>query len=76
MQPSNCLKIHPVAVFFLLMELDLTHSLGFLKQAGGSQLLTSGPFAMECYLDKVTTVWHPALSDTLPLHASLWAVLV
>ena len=70
-QPNDCCKIHPITVFFLLMEQDLIHPFGFLKQAGGSQLLTSGPFSMECNLNEVTTVWHPALSDTIPLHASL-----
>ena len=37
---NNCLKIHPVAVFFLLTDLALLHTLGFLKQ-GGSPHLTS-----------------------------------
>ena len=45
-QPSNCLKIHPIAVFFLVTELALVHPLGFLKQVGGSQLLALGPFAV------------------------------
>ena len=38
----------------------------FLKQVGGSHLLTSGPFAVEYHLNEVTAVWHPALSDILP----------
>ena len=74
--PSNCLKIHPLAVFLLLNMLDLLHSLGFLKQAGSSQLLALGSFAVECHLDEVTTVLHPALSDTLLQPSSSWAVVV
>ena len=74
--PSNCLKIHPIAVFLLLNMLDLLHSLGFLKQAGSSQLLALGSFAVECHLDEVTTVLHPALSDTLLQPSSSWAVVV
>ena len=45
------MKIHPVAVFLLLTVLDLVHPLGFLKEAGGMQLLAVGPFAMECHLN-------------------------
>ena len=48
----------------------------FLKQASGLQLLTSGPFAVECHLIEVTKVWHPELSDTLLQPASSWAVPV
>ena len=73
-QPSNCLKIHPIAVFFILTELALLLPLGFQKQAGGSQLLALGSFAVECHLNEVTTVWHPALSDTLPQPALSWLV--
>ena len=74
--PSNCLKIHSIAVFLLLPELALLHPLGFLKQAGGSQLLAVGSFAVECHLDEVTTVLQPALSDTLPQPASSRVVVV
>ena len=28
---KNCLKIHPIAVFFILTELALLHPLGFQK---------------------------------------------
>ena len=62
--PYNCLKIHPIAVFSLLTAQGLLHPLAFLKQAGSSQLLATGPFAVECHLDYVTTVWHPAFSDS------------
>ena len=74
--PSNCLKIHLIAVFLLLNMLDLLHPLGFLKQVGSSQLLALGSFAVECHLDEVTTVLHPALSDTLLQPSSSWAVVV
>ena len=46
-QPSSCLKIHAIAVFFLLTELALLHPLGFLKQTGSSKLLAWGPFVLE-----------------------------
>ena len=62
--PCNCLKIHPIAVFLLLLELALLHPLGFLKQVAGSQFLTLGPFAVECHLDEVTAALHPALRHT------------
>lgn len=52
-QPSNCLKVHPVAVFSLLIALTLLQPLRFLKQAGGSQLLAAGPFAVEYHFDSV-----------------------
>ena len=52
-QPSNCLKIHPVAVFFLLTELALLHPLGFLKQVGSSKLLAWGPL----YWNVTLTRW-------------------
>ena len=48
---SNCLKIHPIAVFSLLTTLALVHPLGFLKEASILQLLTTGPFAVECSLN-------------------------
>ena len=50
-QPSNCLIIHPIAIFSFLTVLALVHPLGYLKEAVGSQLLTVGPFAVECHLD-------------------------
>ena len=37
--PSNCMKIHPIAVFLLLTALALVHPLGFLKEACDTQLL-------------------------------------
>ena len=43
-RPSNCLKIHPIAVFSLLTALRLVHPLGFLKEAGGLQLITACHF--------------------------------
>ena len=52
-QPSNCLKVHPVAVFSLLITLTLLQPLRFLKQEGGSQLLAAGPFAVEYHFDSV-----------------------
>ena len=71
--PSNCLKIHPIAVFFLLTGLALLPPLGFLRQGGGLQLLPGGPFEVQGALDQVTTVWNRALSDTHPEPASSWA---
>ena len=62
--PGNCLKIHTITVFSLLTGLGLLHPLAFLKQAGSLQLLATGPFAVECHLDYMTTVWHPAFSDS------------
>ena len=35
-QPSNCLKINPIAIFLLLTALALLHPLGFLKPLVGS----------------------------------------
>ena len=74
--PSNCLIIHPIAVFLLLTVLDLVYSLEFLKDVGRSQPLDVGPFAVESHLDLVTTEWYPALSEPLPQPASSWAVMV
>lgn len=34
--PSNCLRIHPITAFLLLIEVALLHSLQFLKQAARS----------------------------------------
>ena len=50
-RPSNCLKMHSIAVFLLLTALALLHTLGFLKQAGGSQIPAVGPFAVKLHLD-------------------------
>ena len=72
--PGNCLKIHTIAVFSLLTGLGLLHPLAFLKQAGSSQLLAMGPFAVECHLDYVTPVWDPAFSDSHVQPTSAWAV--
>ena len=74
-QPSNCLNIHQIALFFLLTELALLPTLGFLKQRGGPQLFTWDPFEVQGHLNKVTRVWHLVLSDTLWQSASSWAVL-
>ena len=38
-QPSNCLKINPIAIFLLLTALALLHPLGFLKPSVGSHSL-------------------------------------
>ena len=73
-QPGNCLKMHPVAVFFFLTEQALLPALGFLKPGGGPPLLAWGPLEVQGALDQVTTVWHPAPSDTLPQPASSWEV--
>ena len=76
--PGNCLKIHTIAVFSLLTGLGLLHPLAFLKQVGGWQLLAAGPFAVECHLNKVTTVWHPYCqthSCSLLPHVQLWCGL-
>ena len=75
-RPSNCLKIHPICIFSLLTGLVLFHPLAFLKETRALKHLASAPFAMECHLHKVNTVWQPALSNTLPLPASSWAVAV
>ena len=75
-QPSNCLKIHPVAVFFPLTERALLPILGFQKQGGGLQLLAWGPLEVQGALDQVTPAWHLAPSDTLPQPASPWAGLL
>ena len=72
---SNCLKIHPISVFLVSSKLALLHPLAFLKQGGSSQVLASGPFAVECHLEEVITVWHPAFLYTLRQPASSWAVL-
>ena len=53
-QPSNCLKIHPVAVIFPLTERALLPILGFQKQGGGLQLLAWGPLEVQGALDQVT----------------------
>ena len=53
-QPSNCLKIHPVAVVFPLTERALLPILGFQKQGGGLQLLAWGPLEVQGALDQVT----------------------
>ena len=45
-QPSNCLIIHPIAVFLLRTVLALLHPLGFLKQTSGPQLFFTGPIAV------------------------------
>ena len=74
--PSTCLKIHPIALFFLLTELALLSPFGFLKQGGGPQLLAWGQFEEQGNLEEVTTVWNPALSDPLLQSASSWAVLL
>ena len=50
MWPRNCLKLHPIAVFLLLTERALFHTLVLLRQAGGSQWLAAGPFPVECHL--------------------------
>ena len=34
--PSNCLRIHPITAFLLLIEVALLHCLQFLKQAARS----------------------------------------
>ena len=73
---SNCLKIYPVAVCFLLTELAWLPALGFLKQGGGPQLLSWGPSALQGALDQVTPVWHLVPSDTLPQPDSSWAILL
>ena len=44
---TKCLKIHPIAVFLLLTVLALLHTLGFLKQAGSSQIPTAGLFEVK-----------------------------
>ena len=75
-RPSNCLKIHQIAVSFLLTELALLPTLGFLKQGGSMKHLACGPFEVQGDLDQVTTVWNLALSDMLPQPASSWAVLL
>ena len=51
MRPSNCLKIHPIAVLLLLSVLTLLHPLGFLRQSWGLQLLAGGRLAVQCHLD-------------------------
>ena len=65
-QPSNSLKLHPIAAFLLLTTRALFHPLGFLKQAGDSQRPSPGSIPVECNLFCVTTVRQSALSDTLP----------
>ena len=64
-QPSMCLKIHPVAVCFLLPELAWIPTLEFLKQGGDQQLLSWGLLEAQGDLGQVTPIWHPASSDTL-----------
>ena len=53
MRTSNCLKIQPISVFLVSSKLALLHPLAFLKQGGSSQVLASGPFAVECHLEEV-----------------------
>ena len=69
-QPSNSLKVHPIAVFSLLTALTLLQPLRFLKQAGGSQVLAAGPFAVEYHFDYVMILRHRVLSYTFPWPAS------
>ena len=75
-QPGNCLKMHPVAVFFFLTEQALLPALGFLKPGGGPPLLAWGPLEVQGALDQVTTVRNTTLPDMLPQPASSWAVPV
>ena len=62
--PSNCLKVYPIAVFSLLTALTLLQPLLFLKQAGGSQLLAAGPFAVEYHFNYMMILSHHVLLDT------------
>ena len=73
--PSNCLKIHPVAIFLLLTALASLHPLGFLKPSVSSH---SSPRAQLQWMhfNKVTTKWHPELLATLLQPPSSWAVMV
>ena len=59
--PSTCLKIYPVAVCFLLTELAWLPALGFLKQGGGPQLLSSGPSELQGTLDQVDPSMAPSV---------------
>ena len=48
---SSCLKIHPITVFLLTIAIALVKPLGFLKLAGGLQLLAARSFPLECQLN-------------------------
>ena len=50
-RPSYCLKIHLIAVFSGVTALDLLQPLAFVKEASSTQLLTTGPFEVDCDLD-------------------------
>ena len=54
-RPSNCLKIHPIALFSLLTVLGLVHPLGFLKEEGGLLLVTMGH--VECRWNATLIRW-------------------
>ena len=47
---NNCLKVHSIAVFLIVTVIALVNPFGFLKQAGGLQLLATGPIPGECQL--------------------------
>lgn len=48
---NYCLKIHPIAVFSVMTALDLLQPFAFVKEASSMQLLTAGPFEVDCDLD-------------------------
>lgn len=63
--PRNLLKIHPVS----LLPYDTASfapRIGISEESGGRglQLLTWGPYEVQCGLNQVTTVWHAVPSDT------------
>ena len=49
-QLRSCLKIHPITVFLLMIAIALVKPLGFLKLAGGLQVLVTRSFPLECQL--------------------------
>ena len=65
-RPSNSLNIHPIALFFLLIELALLLLWHFGSQ-GEPHRCCPGVYW--------TPAWHPTPSDTLPQPPSPWAGL-
>ena len=50
-RPSNSLNIHPIALFFLLIELALLLALAFRKPGGAPPLLSWGLLEVPGLLD-------------------------
>ena len=64
-QNSNCLKIHPIAVFLLVTAISLVRPLGFLQQTWDFNSLPLAHFQWQVNSFGNQIRWHSALSDTL-----------